>query len=277
MMFTQTDRVDADRVARLAATLGVEIGSTLPALWHWILFLDPIPANQLRADGHRAEGGIIPIDPHLPARMWAGSRTELCADIAIGASLHRDSRVTDNKVRQGRRGILRVVTVHHDVFSDHGLVLREDQDFVYLEAGLPRPTPPLAPPPPPDASRRTVIPDEILLFRFSALTFNAHRIHYDRTYATGVERYPDLVVHGPLQAILLAGHLNAACPGGAIRTFDCRALAPAFVGRQLQLEAWHDPGNPVAWTLQTRDPSGVICMQARAVIQPAATAPGTAE
>jgi 3-methylfumaryl-CoA hydratase len=263
MMFTQTDRVDADRVARLAATLGVEIGSTLPALWHWILFLDPIPANQLRADGHRAEGGIIPIDPHLPARMWAGSRTELCADIAIGASLHR--------------GILRVVTVHHDVFSDHGLVLREDQDFVYLEAGLPRPTPPLAPPPPPDASRRTVIPDEILLFRFSALTFNAHRIHYDRTYATGVERYPDLVVHGPLQAILLAGHLNAACPGGAIRTFDCRALAPAFVGRQLQLEAWHDPGNPVAWTLQTRDPSGVICMQARAVIQPAATAPGTAE
>jgi 3-methylfumaryl-CoA hydratase len=267
MMFQQTDDVGADLVARLAATLGVDVERTLPALWHWLLFLDPVPTNQLRRDGHRAEGGLIPSDPELPIRMWAGSRTAFHGDVAIGAQLRRESSVIGNKAREGRTGKLRVITVRHRISSDHGLMIEEDQDFVYRASGPFRASAQPAPPPPPGACLRIVTPDEILLFRFSALTFNAHRIHYDRTYATSVEGYPDLVVHGPLQAILLAGHLRAANPGRVIRKFDCRGLAPAFVGRKLQLEAWCDTDRAVDWTLQTRDPSGVICMQAQAVIQ----------
>jgi 3-methylfumaryl-CoA hydratase len=265
-MFQQTDCVDEDMVAKLAATLGVHIEQTLPALWHWLLFLDPVPANQLRRDGHRAEGGLIPNDPNLPNRMWAGSRTQFHGDVAIGAKLRRESAVIGDKERTGRSGKLRVVTIRHAVLSDQGVVIEEDQDIVYRAPRMSQVVAHAAPPPPPGAFLSTVTPDEILLFRFSALTFNAHRIHYDRAYATAVEGYPDLVVHGPLQAILLAGHLRAACPGAAIRTFTCRGLAPAFVGRHLQLEAWRIADTPFAWNLQTRDPSGAICMQAQVTL-----------
>ena len=253
-------------VAKLAATLGVPIEHTLPALWHWLLFLDPVPANLLRRDGHRAEGGLIADDPNLPARMWAGSRILFHGDVAVGAKLRRESSVIGNKERAGRSGKLRVMTIRHAILSDQGVVIEEDQDIVYRAPGASEAAAQMAAPPPPGACLNMVTPDEILLFRFSALTFNAHRIHYDRTYATVVEGYPDLVVHGPLQAILLAGHLRAACTGAAIRTFTCRGLAPAFVGRQLQLEAWRAADTPFAWNLQTRDPSGAICMQAQATL-----------
>jgi 3-methylfumaryl-CoA hydratase len=276
MTIEQTDHVDADRIARLAATLYVQTECRLPALWHWLLFLDPVPANQLRRDGHRAAGGIIPIDPDLPTRMWAGCRTEFYTNVAIGARLRRESRLIANTERQGRSGKFRIITARHSILSDDGLAIEEDQDFVYRAEGASRTAASPSPPPPQGACLRTLTPDEILLFRFSALTFNAHRIHYDRTYATTVEGYPDLVVHGPLQAILLAGHLSAACPGMVIRKFDCRAQAPAFVGRTLQLEAWRDAGSRVDWHLQTRDPSGVICMQAHAVIHQTATESGNA-
>ncbi len=267
MRLQQTDTVSEDVVARLAATLGVPIGGTLPALWHWLLFLDPVPANQLRSDGHRLEGDLVPNDPDLPIRMWAGCRTAFHGDVATGTLLRRESRVAGDKQRQGRSGKLRFLTVESKIFSDQNLVIEEQQDFVFRAPGAPRAAAPLAPPAPSDACLRIITPDEVLLFRFSALTFNAHRIHYDWTYATSVEGYPGLVVHGPLQAILLAGHLRAACPGAVIRKFVCRGLAPAFVGRKLQLEAWPDSDSPCAWKLQTRDPAGAICMQAQAIIQ----------
>jgi len=267
MMLQQTDYVGADVVTRLAATLGVQVHGTLPALWHWLFFLDPIPTHQLRPDGHRLEGGLIPNDPGLPIRMWAGCRTAFFGDVAIGTKLRRESSILGNKERAGRSGKLRFVTARHAIFSDHSLVIDEEQDFVYRAAGASRAAAALAPPAPSGACLRTMTPDEILLFRFSALTFNAHRIHYDWKYATTVEGYPGLVVHGPLQAILLAHHLETACPGVSIRKFECRGLAPAFVGQTLQLEAWCDADEPVAWNLQTRDPSGAICMQARAILQ----------
>ena len=266
MRLQQTDSVGADAVTRLAASLGVQIDRTLPALWHWLFFLDPIPAHQLRPDGHRLEGGLIPNDPDLPIRMWAGCRTEFHGNVTIGTTLRRESSIIDNKERQGRSGKLRFITAKHTIISDHGLVIEEEQDFVYRAPGASRATAPLAPPAPAGACLRLITPDEVLLFRFSALTFNAHRIHYDWTYATAIEGYPGLVVHGPLQAILLAGHLEAACKGASIRTFECRGLVPAFAGRKLQLEAWCDADDPVAWNLQTRNPSGAICMQARAII-----------
>jgi 3-methylfumaryl-CoA hydratase len=201
--------------------------------------------------------------------MWAGCRTQFFGDIAIGTKLRRDSSVIASKEREGKSGRLRVMTVRHDIFSEQGLVIEEEQDFVFRAPGPSRPAASPAPPPPPPAGAclRTMTPDEILLFRFSALTFNAHRIHYDRTYAVSVEFYPDLVVHGPLQAILLAGQLGAACPGAMIRSFACRGLAPAFVNRPLHLHAWRDTAGTDAWALQSRDASGVVCMQAQAVLR----------
>jgi 3-methylfumaryl-CoA hydratase len=274
MMLQQTDYVGENVVTKLAATLGVPIGRTLPALWHWLFFLDPVPTNQLRQDGHRLQGGLIPNDPDLPIRMWAGCRIEFHGNVAIGTTLRRETSLIGNKERQGRTGRLRFITTKHSILSDHGLVIEEEHDFVFRAPGASRAASPLAPPTPSGACVRTITPDEVLLFRFSALTFNAHRIHYDRTYATSVEGYPSLVVHGPLQAILLAGQLEAACPGASMRTFECRGLAPAFVSQKLQLEAWCDADHPFAWTLQTRDPSGTICMQGRAIIQENATEPG---
>ena len=274
MTSPQTDNAHGEVVARLAATLGVQTGHTLPPLWHWILFLDPVPPSQLGRDGHRAEGGLIPIDPDLPNRMWAGGRVTFHDEIAIGARLHRETSVIADKERIGRAGKLRIITIRHRIFSDQGLAIEEEQDIVYLAPSLSRATSSPAPPAPPEACKRSIAPDEILLFRFSALTFNAHRIHYDRTYATSVEHYPDLVVHGPLQAILLARHLQTACPNASIRTFDYRAQAPAFVNRDLHLEAWRDANNPAAWTLQTRDPSGLVCMRAQAEIHQHTSEPG---
>ena len=276
MMLQQTDYVGADVVTRLAATLSVQIARTLPPLWHWLFFLDPIPANQLRQDGHRLEGGLIPNDPDLSIRMWAGCRIEFYGNVAIGTKLRRESRIIGDKERQGRSGKLRFMTSKQTILSDHGLVIEEEQDFVYRASGASRAAAPLAPPAPAGACLRTITPDEILLFRFSALTFNAHRIHYDWNYATAVECYPGLVVHGPLQAILLAGHLEAVCPDASIRTFECRSLAPAFVGQSLQLEAWCDTDQS-AWNLQARDPSGAICTQARAIIHRNATEPAQTE
>jgi 3-methylfumaryl-CoA hydratase len=277
MLFQQTDCAGAERVARLAATLGVQVEGTLPALWHWLLFLDLVPENQLRRDGHRAEGGLIPIDPHLSARLWAGSSIAFYGDVPIGTMLRRDSSVIGDKMREGSQGRLRILTVQHKILSDQGLVIEENQDLIYRAPGAFQAAARIAPPPPVGACLHMITPDEILLFRFSAATFNAHRIHYDHTYATSVEGYPGLVVHGPLQAILLAGHLRAACPGAVIRKFVCRGLAPAFVGRKLQLEAWPDSDSPCAWKLQTRDPAGAICMQAQAVIQQNTTEAGKAE
>ena len=277
MMLQQTDYVGTDVVSRLAATLGVHVDRTLPALWHWLLFLDPVPANQLRQDGHRLAGGLIANDPELPRRMWAGCRTEFRGNVSIGTMMRRESSVIGNKERQGRSGKLRFIVVGHNILSDQGSVIEEEQDFVYRAPGAPWAAAPLAPPAPPQAYLRSITPDEVLLFRFSALTFNAHRIHYDWMYATSVECYPGLVVHGPLQAILLAGHLEAACPGASMRTFECRGLAPAFVNQKLQLEAWCDADDPDAWNLQTRDPSGAVCMQARAIMHKNANQMGQTE
>jgi 3-methylfumaryl-CoA hydratase len=270
MMFEQTDCASADVAARLSACLDMQTGENLPPLWHWLLFLDPAPASALGPDGHRASGGPVPLDPDLPARMWAGGNVQFHKPIPIGTILRRATRVADITERQGRSGKLRFVTLQHTIFSNDDLLIEERQNLVYRAAIAPRPQAAPAHAAPPGAFLRSITPDEIMLFRFSALTFNAHRIHYDLPYATTVEHYPGLVVHGPLQAILLAGHLANAMPEGAvIHHFDYRGLAPAFGGRPLNLEAWPaeawpNADHPATWHLQTRDPAGAICMSAQA-------------
>jgi len=264
----QRDFTSRDVAERLAATLDVTLGPVLPALWHWAFFPDAVPARLLGRDGHRAADQLIKIDPGLPARMWAGGRVMFHRALGLDAELARESRVMEIKDREGRSGRLRFVKLHHSIFAGDELAIEEEQDLVYRAPDAPRATAGIAPPAPPRAHLRTITPDEILLFRFSAITFNAHRIHYDRPYATSVERYPGLVVHGPLQAILLAGHLAAACPGAVIRHFAYRGQNPAFVNQDLHLEAWHDEDDPRIWHLQTRDPEGAICMSAQATLHP---------
>ncbi len=266
---TQSDRISPGPVERLAACLGtpdIAAAGHLPPLWHWLFFLDAAPRDALRTDGHRADGGLVGNDPQLPLRMWAGGRLRLLQPVPIDAAVQRESSVLSVRDREGRSGRLRFVTVRHRITGRAGLLIEEEQDIVLLarapgraaaaaRAGQSEPA---------DAVRRTLTPDEVMLFRFSALTFNAHRIHYDAPYAMTVEGYPGLVVHGPLQAVLLADHAGACMTGRRMSRFAFRAEAPAFCGRPLHLACWADAERARVWHASSRDPEGATCMSAEA-------------
>jgi 3-methylfumaryl-CoA hydratase len=232
----------------------------LPPLAHWLYFLPEAPQATLGADGHPAHGALLPpVD--APRRMWAGGRLTFHAALPIGARAVRRSVVTDRRVKEGKSGALTFVTVRHEIAVGGTVAVTEEQDLVFRQPG-PGTPPPAAPDPRTAAARRTLTPDATTLFRFSALTFNAHRIHYDREYATGAELYPDLVVHGPLQAMLLADHLLRAHPGRPLARFSFRGVRPAFVDRGLTL---HRAGDGTA-ALWTTDADGCTCMDAQAVL-----------
>jgi 3-methylfumaryl-CoA hydratase len=226
---TRRDTVSAGPVAALSATLDREDpepgpGDPLPPLWHWLFFLDRHRASELGPDGHARRGGLLPAVP-LPRRMWAGSRFEFHHPLRIGDQITRETRVIDIKEKQGRSGPLVFVVVRHEISNAEGLAVVEEHDIVYRDHG------PGAPPqaaPAEAAWERIVQPDDVLLFRYSALTFNAHRIHYDRRYATEVEGYPGLVVHGPLIATLLMDLLRRNQPAANVVRFSFRAVSPLF-------------------------------------------------
>ena len=203
-------------------------GAPLPPLWHWFYFLPRAAQSSLGSDGHAARGGFMPPLP-LPRRMFAGARLRFHQPLVIGKPARREGVIRNVVQKSGRAGSLAFVTVHYAFRQDDLLCLEEEQDIVYREPGapVPAPTPVELPPVAPGAWSRVVTPDTRLLFRFSALTFNGHRIHYDRPYATGEEGYPGLVVHGPLTAILLMElvrqHTSRRCTG-----FSFRGQAPIF-------------------------------------------------
>jgi 3-methylfumaryl-CoA hydratase len=178
-------------------------------------------------DGHPKRGGFLPaID--LPRRMWAGSRIAFYRDIAIDAPLTKTATIAKVSEKEGKAGRMAFVTVHHRLDTDEGLVMEEEQDIVYLPMPA-RFTPPDPVPLPADLTwSQPQAVDPVLLFRFSALTFNGHRIHYDRDYASGVEKYPGLVVHGPLQALLLFEAARARAPGRFPTRFTFRGVRPLF-------------------------------------------------
>ena len=227
------DRIAAGPVERLAATLDRDDpaplpGDPLPPAWHWLYFLPSSPQSTLGHDGHDARGGFLP-PTELPRRMWAGGRFAFKQPLRIGEAARRDSEIASVTPKQGRHGPLVFVTVRHTVSGENGPAIEEEHDIVYRDA--PKPDAPT--PAPIEATReavwrRAVDPDPVLLFRFSALTFNAHRIHYDRPYVTGEEGYPGLLVHGPLLAILLLDLLRREAPDRALASFDYRAMAPVF-------------------------------------------------
>jgi 3-methylfumaryl-CoA hydratase len=235
------DFVDAGRCRRLIATLGLEsvdlgTGASLPILWHWLYFLEATDGSHTGPDGHPVRGGFLP-PIQLRRRMFAGGRTELRAPLEIGMHVTRTSVVERIEHKTGSTGDLVVVAVRHTVRSGTELLVEERQDLVYTDA---RPAAgqsenrdvadaPFA---------RDIETDEVMLFRFSALTFNSHRIHYDRTYAQSQEGYPDLVVHGPLTAVCLADVARSATPD-PVSWFEFRARAPIHVGETIRIRGQH--------------------------------------
>lgn len=267
------DRVAAAPVAALAATLDhppreVRDGDPLPPLWHWLYFLPHPRASELGEDGHARRGGFLP-PVALPRRMWAGSRFEFGArPLRVGDDVERTSTVEDVKRRTGRSGALVFVTVRHEirVAGDADAALREWHHIVYREAARAGDaSPPTVAPPTAPQWQRCVTPDAVLLFRYSALTFNAHRIHYDRAFATGVEGYPGLVVHGPLLATLLLDLLRGHRPDAALEAFEFRALRPLFDGAAFTLcGAAAGDAHVRLWALA---PDGAVAMDATATLR----------
>lgn len=206
-------------------------GDALPPLWHWIYFWERGAQSGLAEDGHAERGGFLPASS-LPRRMWAGSDVTWKAPLHLGERWHRHSLVEDVTPKEGRSGRLLFVTVRHEIESGGQICLTERQSIVYREAARPgAPAPkPIAPPAEP-LWQRPVQPDSRLLFRYSALTFNAHRIHYDEPYVREVEGYPALVVHGPLLATLMVDLVLRERPRLALRSFRFRALSPIFANQ----------------------------------------------
>ena len=203
----------------------------------------------------------------LPRRMWAGSRIEFQRDLYVGETLSRLSRITAVELKSGRGGELVFVTVRHEVSDADGLALVEEQDIVYREAPRGGAAPAAHSPAPPAAFERRIVPGPVLLFRYSALTGNAHRIHYDQPYATGVEGYQGLVVHGPLTATLLLDLLQRQYPGATVRTFNFRALRPLFANEAFTVCGREQDARAVALWAST--PDGQLAMQAHATLGPA--------
>ena len=259
----KADILSPQLVAAFSATIldvaqAAETGDAAPAGIHWCLAQPTAPMSGLGEDGHPARGGFLPPVP-LPRRMWAGSRVTFGERIRIGDAIERTSTVKEVQAKTGTAGQLCFVTVEHVLTTERREVVREEQDLVYRQPPAPRPLGDAASAKRPTESvdthvpdlTRTVEPSPVLLFRYSALTFNGHRIHYDRPYATGIEGYGGLVVHGPLQATLLL-HLSAEMNGGVPpRRFSFRALRPlldtepiVLSGRRAgtaQAELWTGP------------------------------------
>lgn len=256
------DTITEVPVKAMAAVLDLaplEAGAALPPLWHWLYFLPTVPTSALEADGHGTVngegGGFLPPAP-LPRRMWAGTRAHFHQPLHIGEPVRRHSRIIDVVKKQGRSGALVIITVLHEVHGPNGLAITEEQDLVYREAAIPGngSAPPLPAPAAPQWSREMQA-DPVLLFRYSALTFNSHRIHYDLPYTTEVEAYPGLLVHGPLILTLLVETLRREHPDAAIRTLSMRALRPLFHNRPFRLQGrLVDKGRQAQlWSLDEHD------------------------
>lgn len=230
------DVLALEQTLRMAALFDLDTppaeGDELPQLWHWAYFAPHARQSSIDVDGHPVRGGFLPpID--LPRRMWAGSRVRFVSPLRIGEKVTRRSEILSVEPKNGKQGKLVFVTVRHTLSNEAGLAIDEEQDIVYRE-----PPSASASAPAPEARQAewsdTLTPDAVMLFRYSALTYNAHRIHYDLAYTKDLESYPGLVVQGPMTATLLL----AAClrrTGGRASTFGFRGQSPLFADRPVRL------------------------------------------
>jgi len=261
---TAEDVLTAALAERFHATLSLDgqapkQGEAAPRLIHFCLCQPAAPMNALGEDGHPARGGFLPPVP-LPRRMWAGSEIAFHGDLHVGDIVQRSSRIADVVVKEGKTGTLCFVTVDHSVAVDGELRVEDRQSIVYraLQSAPAAVSPAAAPV---GETVAAIDPAPTLLFRYSALTFNGHRIHYDAPYATGVEGYPGLVVHGPLQATLLL-HLAARVGKRQPDIFRFRSLSTLYDREEMFLNAGtlRDGALPL-WTARA---GGPVAMQAEA-------------
>ncbi len=262
-------RLDPFPAAALAAALDREDrpgeGDPLPPFWHHLYLHEPVRAADTGDDGHPRLGLFLPPVP-LPRRMWAGGRLRIARLPRIGHKLRRTSTIRAVTPKRGRSGDLVFVLVEHRFTDTAGELFVEEQDIVYRE---PRSLPPRAEPwrmPTPLRAERCRLADEVLLFRYSALTYNGHRIHYDLAYAREVEGYPGLVVHGPLLATLMLDLLRDTWPEARLRHFAFRAVSPLFAGRPLRVVALAEEAVPERVILAAIGEAGQLAMRGEAVL-----------
>jgi 3-methylfumaryl-CoA hydratase len=262
----RTEVLQPEPAYALGSLLGVPVpdladGEGLPLLWHWIYLLDRPAQADLGLDGHPLRGTLpVPPEPGL-RRMWAAGRVRTSGPLRCGVAATKRTSVRSVTEKQGRSGHLTFVTVGHQIWQDGKIVVDEEQDLVYRRSATPAtPTPAPAPasaePVPADADEWTIDVSPTLLFRFSALTYNAHRIHYDRDYARDVEGYPGLLTHGPLQAIAMAEAARVVTngtAGGRDHDFAYRLESPLFDHQGMIVRAVRDSG---ATTTAVRDTAG---------------------
>jgi 3-methylfumaryl-CoA hydratase len=262
------DIVTRQLVRGLRATLFLDIGAAQPGepaplTVHWCLAQPVVPMSELGPDGHPARGGFLPPVP-LPRRMWAGGELEFLDTLRVGDEASRSSEIADVTMKTGSTGTLCFVAVKHVISTARGVAIRERQDIVYRDvatgASSPAPAKPTAAPTT-ASHRESHMADPVLLFRYSALTFNGHRIHYDRDYVTKVEGYPGLVFHGPMQAALLVEMAARLHGGAAPKKFSYRGVQPLFDGAEFSVNANETAGGMELWTANA---AGVPTMKATA-------------
>jgi len=249
-----SDIVTAQLVKGLRATLFLPIGEpkkgdTAPFTVHWCLAPPVAPSSELGPDGHPTRGGFLPPVP-LPRRMWAGGELEFFDVLRVGDEVTRASRIKDVSLKTGSTGVLCFVSVEHTITTPRGVAIQERQDIVYrdMSGAAPAASAKPAPPAPVAKHRESHMADPVLLFRYSALTFNGHRIHYDRDYVTKVEGYPGLVFHGPLQAALIVEFAAKLHGGAAPRKFSYRGVQPLFEGSEFSVNADDTAAGMELWT-----------------------------
>ena len=264
---TVTDQITAQLLRGFRAVLDIDpgtpvAGEIVPQALHWCLSPPTVPMHEIGPDGHPARGGFLPPVP-LPRRMWAGGRLTFHDALRVGDAIERISTVEKVTMKEGRTGLLCFVLVSHRLSTERGVAIEEEHDIVYR--GLDAPA--VGARPMADGMGRIdasqeIEPSPVLLFRYSALTFNGHRIHYDRDYVTKVEGYPGLIVHGPLQATMLmqlAARMNGETP---VRTFSFKAVSPLFDTTRFSLNGRMD--DSYAASLWVAGAGGALHMEAKA-------------
>jgi 3-methylfumaryl-CoA hydratase len=272
---TEQELVSPRLAQQLAATLDYEDvprnGAPLPPLWHWAFFPHIVAQTQVGSDGHPKRGGFLPPVP-LPRRMWAGSRVRFERPLVVGSEVTRTSQIVDVAAKEGRTGKLVFVRLRHELEDSEGPLLSEEQDVVYRDSATTAYSAATSPTAPSEYTwKRAIVPDPVMLFRYSADTFNGHRIHYDRTYAQEQEGYPALVVHGPLTATLLIDFVRRRLPTQTIASFSFKAVNPLFDRTPVHLYAARATGSNEV-KLWAANPDGVLCVDATATLAPSARA-----
>ena len=263
------DTIEFGQVKKMLATLDEKLilktGYPLPALWHWLYFLESSANSKLGNDGHTNLGEFLPPIP-LPCRMWAGGRFSFLEPIKIGEILKKLSTVKDIKIKHGKNGPLCFITVLHELIDRNGqLRLSEEHDIVYREkpVGLRQISKPLIFPEEAEWTK-IITPTPVMLFRYSALTFNSHRIHYDRKYCQEVEGYENLIFHGPLTATLLVSLAVKKRPNRALSNFNFRSTAPLFDNSPFKIHGKQNATDENKITLWAEGPSKGLAMEASA-------------